>query len=240
MKRKNIIGILILVGVVFLLSGCINLNTVRGTGSMVSRDFEVEDFSALNIGGGYQVTWRQGDSISVTVEMQENLFDFLQVSVQGDTLYVNSTRNFNTTSGNRPRVYVYTPYLEMVSFSGAVRGSNWDTIYGESFSFSGSGAAELNITLEVELLDIDLSGAGDITLSGNAHTVDIVASGAADISADDLQTNEVSIVLSGAGNVDIAVSDHLSVDLSGAGRVRYTGNPTIDQSISGAGRVEQK
>jgi len=240
-NKKYFIGILVLVGVMILLSGCITVGGVRGTGSMASRDFEVEDFNAFDIGGGYQVTWRQGDSVAVTVEMQENLFDYLRVSVRGDTLYIDSSRSFNiTSSSNRPRVYIYTPYLEMVSFSGAVSGSDWDTIYGESFSINASGAANLDIELEVEELDIELSGAGDITLSGSAHIVDISASGAAEISAEDLETRETSISLSGAGSVDIAVSDHLSVDLSGAGRVRYIGNPTIDQSISGAGRVEQR
>ena len=238
MKRKSFIGMLGLVGVVLLLSGCIN--AVRGSGSMESRDFDVEDFNALNIGGSYEVTWRQGDDIAVTVEMQENLFDFLRVSVQGDTLYIDSSRNFNTSRGNRPQIYIYTPYLEMVSFSGAVSANNWDRIVGESFSISGSGAAEVELELEVETLDIDLSGAGDINLSGSAYSADISASGAADISADDLQTSEATIGLSGAGSVDIAVADHLSVNLSGAGRVRYTGNPTVEQSVSGAGRVEQK
>jgi len=238
MKRKNFIGIFILIGVIFLLSGCIQ--GVRGSGQMVSRDFDVEDFNALDIDGSYEVTWRQGDNVSVTVEMQENLFDFLRVTVRQDTLHVDSTRNFRTSSGNRPRIYIYTPYLEMVSFSGAVSADNWDTIYGESFSLDGSGAASINMSLEVEMLEIDLSGAGDFTLSGSAYVTDISVSGAAEISADDLQTNEATIDLSGAGSVDIAVSDELSVDISGAGRVRYTGSPTIDQNISGAGRLEQR
>ena len=240
MKRKNFIHGLILIGVMFLLGGCIGMGGVRGTGEMTSRDFEVEDFSALDISGGYEVTWRQSDNVSVTVEMQENLFDFLRVSVRGDTLRVDSTRNFRTSSGNTPRVYIYTPYLEMVSFSGAIDASDWDTIEGESFSIDGSGAGDISISLDVETLEIDLSGAGDFTLTGSAHTTNINVSGAAEISADDLQTSSTNINLSGAGTVDIAVSDHLSVDISGAGHVRYTGNPTIDQSISGAGRLEQR
>ena len=241
MRRKKIICSLVLSGVIIMLVGCMGIGGgVRGTGPMTSRDFEVEDFNALNIGGAYDVIWQQSDSVSVTVEMQENLFDFLRVSVRQDTLHVDSTRSFHTSSENTPRVYIFTPYLEMVSFSGAVNAENWDTIEGESFTINGSGAANISISLEVETLDIELSGAGDFTLSGNAHTVNIIASGAAEVSADDLQTSNTNIELSGAGHIDIAVSDHLSVDISGAGHVRYTGNPTIDQSISGAGRLEQR
>jgi len=238
MNRKNIICSLVLVGVVVLLVGC--TRGVRGTGAMVARDFEIEDFTALDIRGGYHVTWRQSDNVSVTVEMQENLFDYLQVSVEGNTLSVNSTRNFHTSSRNRPQIYIYTPYLEMVSFYGAINAENWDIVSGESFSINGYGATNVNISLAVETLEIDLSGAGDFTLSGTAETANIITAGAANVSATHLQTRDASIRLSGAGNIDIAASDHLSVDVSGAGQVRYTGNPTIDRNISGLGRLEQR
>ena len=132
MNRKSVIGSLVLVGILILLTGC--TFGVRGTGEMVSRDFEVADFSSLDIRGGYEVIWREGDSVSFTVEMQENLFKYLEVSVEGDTLYVESTRNFITRSRNSPRIYVYSPELEMISFYGAINGSNWDSISGGSFA----------------------------------------------------------------------------------------------------------
>ena len=106
MNRKRLICSLFLAGVLLMvLIGC--SNGVRGTGSMVAHDFMVEDFNSLDIRGGYQVIWRESDSISVTVEMQENLFEFLQVSVTDDTLYVNSTRHFRLTNNRTPRVYIY-------------------------------------------------------------------------------------------------------------------------------------
>jgi len=238
MNRKNIICSLVLIGVLVLLTGC--SRGIRGTGEMVTRDFEVEDFSALEIRGAYEVTWRQSDIASVTVEMQENLFDYLQVSVEEDMLYVSSTRNFNTRNRNRPRIYIYSPDLETVSFFGAINAENWDTITGEKFAIYGAGASNVDISLAVENLNLGLEGAGNFNLEGNADAANIIVLGAVDVSARNLQIEDANIELGGAGVVDIAVSDHLSVDLSGVGRVQYSGNPTVYRNISGLGRLEQR
>ena len=238
MNRKNIICSLVLVGVMVLLIGC--TRGVRGTGAMVTRDFEMEDFSALEIRGAYHVTWRQSDSAAITVEMQENLFNYFQASVEGETLYVNSTRNFITRNRNRPRIYIYTPDLEMVNFYGAITAENWDTISGENFAIYGYGAINVNILLDVETLDLGLEGAGNFTLSGNADVANVAVVGAANVSAGNLQVGEARIDLDGAGEVDVAVSDSLRVDMFGVGRVQYSGNPTVYRNISGLGRLVQR
>ena len=238
MKRKSVILSLMLVGLIVVLVGC--TTGVRGTGELVSRDFEVEDFNALDIRGGYQVTWRESDSVSVRVEMQENLFEFLQVSVADNTLSIDTTRNIFRPRNRTPRIYIYTPYLEGINFHGAVNAQNWDTIYGESFAIEGSGAINVEIQLEVVTVEVDISGAGSLDLSGNAEVANITTSGAASVSARTLQTRDTSIDLSGAGEVDVAVSDYLNVELFGAGVVRYTGSPTIERNIFGVGRLEQR
>ena len=238
MNKKKLVVSLILVGVMMLLTGCIQ--SVRGSGEVVSRTFEIEDFNALDIRGGYHVVWRQSDNVAVTIEMQENLFEFLQVSVAGETLRVNSTRNFSTSRGNSPRIYVYTPYLEMVNFYGAVNASDWDIVQGEKFQIQGAGAINVILELEVDTIDINLSGAGNLNLSGTADSANIITAGASNVLATQLQIRDVNVELSGAGDIDVAVSDNLSVELFGAGRVRYTGNPTIARTILGVGRVVQR
>jgi len=222
--KKLVVYSLLLVGVVILLNGCgisINPQGVRGSGEIVSRDFDVENYTAINISGVYEVIWRQGETASVTVEMYENLFEYLEVSVEGNTLNIESRRAINVRNRDAtPRIYLYSPSLETVDFYGALSAENWDTIHAQNFSMNVSGAASADLTFAVEVLDIDLSGAGDLDLTGNIDTA--------------------NIVLSGAGDIEIDVSNYLNVDISGAGRVRYGGDPTISQNISGVGTIEQK
>jgi len=241
MLRKIFTLNLLLVGAL-LLGACnvtIGGNPIQGRGEMVSHTFQVEDFTAIDIGGNYNVVWRQSQTQTLTIEMQENLFEHLQVSVANGVLLVDSRRTFNTGLGNTPRIYIHTPALDAVSFSGAANATDWDTIRAQNFSIDVSGAANISIALEVEQLDIDVAGAADIELSGSAGTANLISSGAGSISAFSLQTASANIDLSGVGSTDISVSDTLDVDISGAGQVRYRGNPTVTQDVSGLGRVSR-
>jgi len=216
------------------------LTSVTGTSDVVARDFEVDDFTAIDISGNYEVIWNRASDFSVTVHMQENLFEYLEVGVRGNTLQIRSTRSFNTTHANRPRIYIDAPELDAVSFSGAIAVRNWDSISGESFSLESAGAVNITLDMQVESFELSVSGAGDLTLSGNADVTDITIAGASTISASDLQTRETNISLAGAGNVDIAVTDELSVHLTGAGRINYIGEPNINSTILGPGSVRQQ
>jgi len=262
MNKKKLIPIIFLaIGVIMILISVI-FHPPIGRGPLVGRDFEVDSFTGVNIGGSYQVIWRESEEFAVRVETQENLFRNLSVTVENDTLRIRQNRGFQLVSfgSTRPsRIYIYSPSLASAHFSGSVRTENWDPIEGDAFSLQSSGAAtidlvvntdELNVntsgsarvTIEanVNTLNIDSSGAGTFTLAGTTNTLDISISGSGRVHAQDLQATSANITISGAGNADVTVSDYLDVRISGSGRVTYEGMPRVAQSISGAGRVTQR
>ena len=248
MNGKSSKIILLLAGFALVVAGLAALfghftvpvgGTVRGTGEMVSRPIQTEDFTAINISGFYHVTYRQARSSSITVEMQENLFEYLQISVENGTLIVDSRRTFRTNGANTPRLYIDAPFLEGIRIAGAVSTGDWDTINAERFSISVAGASEMTIPMEVERLDVRIAGGASLTLSGEVDTAELSAAGAADVSAGRLQTRDADISITGAGSVTIAASDNLNVSIAGAGSVRYIGDPAVTQSILGAGSVER-
>ena len=232
---KKIIGILLVIGASLVLVGCVD--TVRGQGELIARDFDVETFSEVNVGGSFYVIWRESDEFTVTVYMQENLFNNLVVEVQNNTLRVRTTGSTTFTNQNRPRLYVYAPTIEAVNFSGSTTAENWDTINGTSFSANISGSATLDIVLHVQSVEIDSSGSGRFTLTGTTDILDVSSSGASRIHADQLRANTANINISGSGQAYVNVVDILDVRVSGSGTVRYSGNPQISQNISGSGRV---
>jgi hypothetical protein len=217
----------------------INSNGITGKGEMISRSFQVDDFTGLDIGGAYLISYRNSLGISVTVEMQENLFEYLQVEVKNRKLHVSSSKSFNISgNNNRPRIYIEAPHLDAINLSGAAGTDEWDKITVESFFIDASGAANIAISLEVEQLDIKASGAAKLELDGNAGKANMSASGACKIKAGNLHTRESKINVSGASNADIACSDNLEVSASGASNVRYTGNPAVTRRVSGASSVK--
>ncbi|MCL2421898.1 MAG: DUF2807 domain-containing protein [Defluviitaleaceae bacterium] len=258
--KKKVFAFISLAVITAMLSGCmvVSLGTgnisaidVQGTGPMTSRTFETEAFNTISIGSSFVVTYRQSNTHSAVIEMQDNLFQHLEFSVHNGVLTAGpsgfsgtgaSTRvyNFNTTNANRPRIYIYAPYLEAASFSGAIDGGDWDTVVGQSFEISAAGVANLNIPLEVETLAVSIAGAGGLEFSGHANAVDISVAGAGNVSAFNLLAQDVSVSIAGAGNADVNVSDSLDASISGVGRVRYMGDPAnISQSVAGMGTVER-
>ncbi|MCL2401162.1 MAG: DUF2807 domain-containing protein [Oscillospiraceae bacterium] len=121
---KKIVTAILIAGALLLLGGCalsprININIpavddlvniqtgiggVRGTGAMVSHTIETEDFRAIDINVPLSVIYRNDQSQSVTLEIQENLFEYMQVSVRNGTLFVDSSRAFNVSASNTPRL----------------------------------------------------------------------------------------------------------------------------------------
>jgi len=244
---KKIMILTFLAGML-LLTGCVSVtlgggggvNALRGTGSMTTREFNVANFTGINIEGEFHVVYRQSATHNVRVHMHENLFEILQVNTNNDVLQVSTTRPTRTNRGYTPRVYIYAPILETVNLSGAINAAEWDTVLGSRFDVTVAGAVSAEMSLEVETVEIHVAGAGDFTLSGSAESANITLTGAGNVEAEDLQTKNAQVIISGAGNVVIAASDTLSVTISGAGRVYYVGNPQVSRTIAGFGSVQQR
>ena len=245
MNKKILVLIPMALLALALLTGCINVNigggsrTVRGTGQMVTRSIDVSSFDAIDISGNFRVVYRQAPEAALTVRMQENLFTHLDTAVRDGILNVDSRRNFDTTSANRPTLYVYAPNLTEAVFGGAVSAAGWDMISGDSFSVVAAGAVNMDIAIEVRQLDINVSGAGNLTLdmtvaelnldiagaatanlSGAANVINIDGAGAFNISAGDLEIESGRVNASGAANVNLSTLENVTVSVTGLARVR--------------------
>jgi len=249
MKKKTFYIALLSMAIIALFSACAfttragNTEIIRGTGEIVSRTFEVNDFTGLNIGGFFTVIFNQSDEISVTVEMYENLFDYFDVSVRRDTLRIVRNRHYRGTGiefgSYRPRLYITAPYLTSINLSGSVTTEDWDAIETQSLSINISGFTQLSAPIDVDNLSINSSGSSTLELWGNASDVNINASGFTNIMATDLQTSDVSIQGSGSIRAEIAVSNSIDARLSGFADIRYIGDPTVTQRTSGSARVRR-
>lgn len=247
---KKFTSICFLAVMLTLLTGCLMVSSIGGTGGgyivqgsgeIVSRDFTVGIFTGIDIEGAYVVVYTSSQINAVTVSMHENLFDYLEVSVnRSGVLEIRSTRPFRTSRNNTPRVYISAPYLNEIHIGGALTTEGWDTIRTQHLTMNAAGAASATIDMEVDMLSITVAGAGTFDLSGNAATANIIIAGAGSVDAEDLQTRTATLNLAGAGNAVIAVSDVLNVTISGVGTVHYIGDPQVNRTIAGLGTVRQR
>jgi len=246
---KKFISVCLLAGMLVLFTGCLGvtsmnmggINAVQGTGDMVSRDFAVGNFTGIDIAGGYVVVYRNSQTNAVTVNMQENLFEYLEVTVNSQgVLQISSTRSFRTSSSNTPRIYVSAPYLSEIHVGGALTTENWDTIRTERLFIHAAGAVDAAIDMEVDELELVLAGAGTFDFSGTADAANFALAGAGEINGEDLQTRIATVSIAGASSATVAVSDVLNATISGVGTIYYIGDPQINRTVAGIGTIRQR
>lgn len=253
---KNFIAILVAVIIISPISGCVTVNFAgggrggeMGRGEMKTFDFNVGDFSKIDIRldkdsnrtGGVGIYYTAEKSDKVTIEIQENLGEFLQVYVENGTLIIESNKSFNI-SGNRhsPNIYIATPILEAISVSGGASIVEADKITADEFALNVEGALAGELELETKKFTCNVAGASSIVLSGTADTAHFETNGASSIEAFGLQTKDTTALLAGVGDIEISCSNTLNATVAGMGSIKYRGNPQISKSIGGMGTVTKE
>jgi post-segregation antitoxin (ccd killing protein) len=244
------LALAVAVALILSMSGCAMVNfisdgarldTIEGSGEIVTQDFDVADFTKLRVDGDYIVQYTKSEEYKISVEMQESLFEYLTVeSVDGKlTVYSENLLRNSDIKNRNPRLYVSAPTLEEMDFAGSVVVEESETIEGGTFGLRISGASDVNLNLNVDEVLVEVAGAGNLNLSGTATYAIVDIAGAANLEAFALNTMNAKITLSGAGNGQITCTGNLDVEISGAGSIEYMGDATLTQNIAGLGTVRK-
>src|SRR2546423_14903420 len=83
------------VGLLFALAGC-DVGGIRGNGHLVTEQRNVDPFVNVETGGSFHVDWHSGaPSVSITVD--ENLMEYVEMEVRDRALHVRTTRSVRPT-----------------------------------------------------------------------------------------------------------------------------------------------
>ena len=255
--------LVIIMGLLIAVSGCIPGfgPTVTGSGKMAAWDFDYRDFTKIEAGYAFDIDVVKADTYLVRITIDDNLYEHLDISKQGDTLYLRLKPNYNYINVNR-KATINLPDLEKLGLSGASKadiGSGFSSSHAVDFELSGaskvdidnmkagnanfglSGASKASGNIEMADGRFDLSGASSLELEGSANDVDIQASGASHVELADFSVVDADVNLSGASGATINASGRLDGNMSGASRITYLGNPTLGSvSASGGSTISQK
>ncbi len=263
--RKTVvcIALVIVISILTLAIGCgYGFGpTVTGSGKLAAWDFNYRDFTKIEAGYAFSIDVVKADSYLVRVTIDDNLYEHLDISKQGDTLYLRLKPNYNYANVTQ-QATISLPDLKKLGLSGASQadiGSGFSSSHAVDFDLSGaskvnidnmkarntnfglSGASKASGNIEMVSGTFDLSGASSLELEGIANDVDIQASGASHVELADFSVVDADINLSGASDTTIYASGRLDGNLSGASRITYLGNPTLGSvSASGGSTISQK
>ncbi|UCH42942.1 MAG: DUF2807 domain-containing protein [Dehalococcoidales bacterium] len=266
-KKTGILCLpILLVALLVFSTGCITIvgigdgPLISGSGSLETRDMDYDDFTKIEVGYAFKADITKSTSFSVSITLDDNLFEYLVIQQAGDTLRINLDPNHSYRSTTQ-RAEITLPELHGLELSGASRGeisgfSSADTLQLEasgassltiddvragSTRFNVSGASRVSGSITITEGDFIVSGASSVDLDGTATDIQVDASGASVIRLSEFAVNNASIDLSGASSATVNVSEQLDVHASGASRVVYSGNPSLGSvSVSGGSTITEQ
>ncbi|MGH8559428.1 MAG: head GIN domain-containing protein [Methylococcales bacterium] len=107
-----------------------------------------------------------------------------------------------------------------------------------ALEINGSGDVKLN-DLKEKTLTLNLNGSGDVQADGSTDELSVRISGAGNMDAKQLTSDNAVIQIVGSGDMEVNVKDSLDVSIIGSGNVTYYGNPkSVEPKIIGSGDVE--
>jgi hypothetical protein len=204
-------------------SGCtknesaIDSNQIVGSGTLVSETRAVGSFTGIQITSFANVYMTQDTIESLRIESNDNIIGLVVTSVYNNTLVV-SLRD-GSYSNVTVNVYASMKNIKLLESIGAA-------------SFSSTHP------IQTDSITCKITGTGSISLTGKTNYESIVITGSGDVRTSNLISSFCSVSISGAGNVEVNVTQRLDATIAGTGTIIYKGNPSVIQKvITGVGVV---
>lgn len=267
--RAQIIGraafVVVSVSLLITTISCDNLESngyelpIAGSGTVQTREVNYSDFSRIVVESGFQVDFEKGEQYAVSITLDDNLFEHLDISKDGNLLSIRLNPDHSYVDTTQKAV-VTLPSLEALTLSDASLGhvKDFDSLNAVRFDLSDASrldldnirADELNITMsdisqvagdiDVNKVSFTLSGASILLLTGSAGEVSIVASGASHALLEGLEIINASVTLSEESSATIEARGELDADLSSGSKLYYLDDPKLnDIKISGLSHMHK-
>lgn len=239
MKNLNFKIVLLVAAVsITLFSSCRRFRCIKGTGNQRTETRKMTGFTKIDVSGGYKVTLKQDSSESIAINIDDNLFKYVETTVEGGTLKVHSRKNI-CPSGEATLV-IGVKNLDGIEASGAVDVKSDGRLNVKDLNIDLSGSTKIDLDLNAANVRTGASGSSEIYLKGQAATNDIDMSGSGKVEALDFVVGKYKISTSGASECKINVLNELDVHTSGSSDIKYRGNPAkVNNDQSGASSVKK-
>lgn len=213
---------------------------VTGNGHVTAGNREVSTFNSLAVSGSITVRVRQDATPSVRIETDDNLFPYIEVYNDGNTVVIREKRGYNLDPSKDIIAYVSAPVFRGIDLSGSCDVISDNTLTGnEPLEVSLSGSGNVNLDVNLPSVRADLSGSPSLQMKGSARDFRAGVSGSGDVKCFDLKTDNTELDISGSADAQVYAEKQLKVSVSGSGEVQYRGNATVDQHVSGSGSVRK-
>jgi hypothetical protein len=212
-------------------------------GPVVSRNFQVGNFTQVEVAGPLDVNIHTGGNPGVSAQGNQQLIDRLEVEVRGNKLLIHPKNDHNWFGGwhwshGKGTISVTVPMIEAATLAGS-GDLNVDNVKGDRFEGQIAGSGDLKLgSVDVASLKLGIAGSGGATAtSGKAQQAEYEIAGSGDVDAQAVQVQQLKASIAGSGGIKAHASGTANVDIMGSGDVNVTGGAKCSISKAGSGTV---
>ena len=228
---------------------------VKGTGMPVDRNFNVTDFKSIDVSGGFDVTLVQGNTESLTLSAQENLYEYITAKVDNGTLKIYTRNNLMATRQMKARIIFKS--IDNLKVSGGGDVISETPVNVEALDINISGGGDFSSVINSEELKCHISGGGDAEIGGKTKDFNLDISGGGNLKSEvnasvfscriagggDLylrnedKTAEADLDINGGGDMDVKINaEKLKCTVTGGGDATLYGQASeFELNINGGG-----
>ncbi|GAA4813249.1 head GIN domain-containing protein [Litoribaculum gwangyangense] len=213
---------------------------IRGNGNVITKERTVnQSFSSIRASEGLDVYLTQGNTVSISVEADENLQELIMTDIEEGVLKIHTKENIGRAAAKK--VYVsFKDISSIISTSGSDVFST-NTITSETLNLKSSSGSDMKLDVNTSVLNCNSTSGSDMRLSGKTTKLIAEASSGSDIKAADLIAETSEVKASSGADITINTSRELRAQASSGGDIKYYGNPEkVNKSDNASGSVRQQ
>jgi hypothetical protein len=237
MKRLTKGILLLFVATMFASCGADLFNRIEGNRNVITEKRQIDNnFSRVKVSSGIDLYIKQGSKVSLTVEADENLHDYIMTEVNGDQLriYVDG----NIWRAKARKVYLTVTDLEELKATSGSDVYSQSILKSQDLVVSTSSGADMNIEVEADNVKSSSSSGSDLKITGTSKTHSTSATSGSSINAYGLESKEVTAKVSSGADIGVYASESIDARASSGGDIRYKGSPEkVNKKTSSGGGV---
>ncbi len=202
-----------------------------------SKVYNLGDYNAIRLEGGFRVYLIQGDHFEVKVKSPDkDVFD--KINIRNSAQQLSIKVNQSIFDYSRVNLYFTFKNLRELDIEGGVNLKTNGYLDLVDFYTRIKGGANIELNMKAQTVKIVGEGGFLFEIKGVTDLLDVAISGAGHVSASEMKSNDVKFAIYGFGTGSVHPIKTLNAHVEGVGMIKYKGSPQIQQSIDGLGSVK--
>jgi hypothetical protein len=191
----------------------------KGNGSVETRSFQLTGFNQVEVDGEASLVIKIGEP-SVTVAVDSNLFEYVDVGVSDGRLGIKTSWRMKPTS--RPQVVVTLPTVKNISLNGNVDSQLTLGPSDKVLALETNGFSNIHVTnAQLDRLAIVANGGSTIDVKGRVQELSLEIAGNFHGEFQELDVEQAKVDGAGSTTLSFGRVASISGNLSGSNSVTY-------------------